>query len=188
MDKVLVPKMSDVTIVDDPAASMLLEPLKMKILDLLTKNEMTVSEISRELKTNKAKISYHMKLLRNVGLVVISREEERKGMRFKYFRAVHKVLIPDLRSALKEEKKFALLSPIKTFIDGYLAGAELVPDSKTREQFYEAVSEELLDGISTYSLEPDETSDSDALRRKIYATTVRKVLNREEFVSRLKRA
>jgi len=76
--------MSDVMIIDDPAASMLSEPIKMKILDLLTKKEMTISEISRELKTNKAKISYHMKSLRDAGLVIISRKEERQGMRFKY--------------------------------------------------------------------------------------------------------
>jgi len=179
--------MSDVTIIEDPAASMLLEPIKMKILDLLTKKEMTISEISRELKTNKAKISYHMKLLRKAGLVVISREEERKGMHFKYFRAVHKVLIPDIRSAIKEEKKFALLSPIKTFIDGYLAGAGLIPDSKTRERLFEVVSEEILNITSIFSSETEKTSDSDEIRRKIYATAVRNVLNSEDFASKLKR-
>jgi DNA-binding transcriptional ArsR family regulator len=173
--------MSDITIIDEPTASMLAEPIKMKILDLLAKKEMTISEISRELKTNKAKISYHMKSLRNAGLVVISREEERKGMRFKYFRAAHKVLIPDIRSAIKEEQKFALLSPIKTFIEGYLAGAGLSPNLNARELILEAVSEEILAITITFSSQPDDTSDSDELRRKIYATAVKNVLNREEF-------
>lgn len=181
-------EISDVTIIEDPVASMLLEPIKMKILDLLSRKEMTISEISRELKTNKAKISYHMKLLRKAGLVVISREEERKGMRFKYFRVVHKVLIPDIRSALNEEKKFALLSPIKTFIDGYLAGAGLIPDSEIRERLFEAVSEEILTITSTFSSKTAETSDSDEIRRKIYSTAVRNILNRKDFASKLKRA
>ncbi|MFQ6123103.1 MAG: ArsR/SmtB family transcription factor [Candidatus Heimdallarchaeota archaeon] len=180
--------MSDVTIIEDPAASMLLEPIKMKILDLLNKKEMTISEISRELKTNKAKISYHMKLLRKAGLVVISLEEERKGMHYKYFRAVHKVLIPDIRSTLNEEKKFAMLSPIKTFIEGYLAGAGLIPDFKTRERLFEAVSEEILAITSNFSSETEKVNDSDEIRRKIYATAVKNVLNQEDFVSKLKRA
>jgi len=173
--------MSDITIIDEPTASMLAEPIKMKILDLLTKKEMTISEISRELKTNKAKISYHMKSLRNAGLVVISREEERKGMRFKYFRLVHKLLIPDIRSALKEEKKFAILYPISTFIDGYLAGAGLSPDSDTREKILTAFSEEILDITNNFSSEKDDASDSAELRRKIYVTAIKNVLNLEEF-------
>jgi hypothetical protein len=122
-----------------------------------------------------------MKSLRDARLVVISREEERKVMRFKYFRPAHKVLIPDIRVALKEEKKFALLTPIKDFIEGYLAGIGLDPDPKIRKKILTAFSNEIITIIGAFSSEEADTSDSDELRRKIYVTVAKNVLNREEF-------
>ena len=190
---------ADVSIIENPAfASMLSDPIKIAILDLINKQEMTISEISRKLKTNKAKISYHMKLLREAGIVFVSREEEKKGMHFKYFRTVHKVLIPDIRTEIKEEKKVALRSPIKTFIDGYLAGylegVGLFQDPKTQEFFkscmdrlFDLVFEEILTIITSFSSEKAENRDADDIRSVIYAEAVKKVLERDEFTSMLKR-
>ncbi len=187
--------MSDVSIIENPAlASMLSDPIKIAILDLISKNEMTVSEISRKLKTNKAKISYHMKLLREARLVFVSREEQSKGMHFKYFQAAHKVLIPNARLEIKEEKRVALLLPIKTFIDGYLAGAGVYEDPKTREFFktrmsrlLDLVFEEILVITSSFSSENGQNMDADDIRSMIYVEAVKNVLKNDEFASRFKK-
>lgn len=181
--------MSDVTIIEDPThASMLSNPIKLAILDLLSKKEMTISEISRKLKTNKAKISYHIKSLHQAGLVYILREEERRGMHFKYFRAAYKVLILNIRSRIKEEYKMAFLSPIKTFIDGYLAGAGAYHDPEKREFFksriprlLELVAEEILVITSNFPSEKAKSNDGDEIRSLIYAEAVEKVLEKDEF-------
>lgn len=59
-----------------------------KILEMTSKNEMTVTEIARELKLTKATVSHHIKLLSDSGLMRVVRTEISGNFIKKYYRSV----------------------------------------------------------------------------------------------------
>lgn len=66
------------------------DPLRVKIVIMLIEKEWTVTEISKEIGLEKAKVFYHLKELEKQEMIAIVRKEEVKGNIFKYYRATHK--------------------------------------------------------------------------------------------------
>ncbi len=58
---------------------------KLRILELLSEREMTVSELSKELNLSKATVSHHIDSLLREGLVKVAREERIKNFIKKYY-------------------------------------------------------------------------------------------------------
>lgn len=65
------------------------DPLRVKIVIMLIEKELTVTEISKEIGLEKAKIFYHLKELEKQKMIAIVRKEEIKGNVYKYYRATH---------------------------------------------------------------------------------------------------
>lgn len=65
------------------------DPLRVKIVIMLIEKEMTVTEISKEIGLEKAKVFYHLKELEKQKMIAIVRKEEVKGNVYKYYRATH---------------------------------------------------------------------------------------------------
>lgn len=66
------------------------DPLRVKIVIMLIEKELTVTEISKEIGLEKAKVFYHLKELEKQKMIAIVRKEEVKGNILKYYRATHK--------------------------------------------------------------------------------------------------
>ena len=66
------------------------DPLRVKIVIMLIEKEWTVTEISKEIGLEKAKVFYHLKELEKQNMIAIVRKEEVKGNIHKYYRATHK--------------------------------------------------------------------------------------------------
>src|SRR5690242_849412 len=54
-------------------------PLRLRILSLLTGAEMSAAEVARELGVTHANASYHLRVLADVGLLVVAGEEKIRG-------------------------------------------------------------------------------------------------------------
>lgn len=65
------------------------DPLRVKIVIMLIEKELTVTEISKEIGLEKAKVFYHLKELEKQKMIAIVRKEEVKGNVYKYYRATH---------------------------------------------------------------------------------------------------
>lgn len=65
------------------------DPLRVKIVIMLIEKELTVTEISKEIGLEKAKVFYHLKELEKQKMIAIVRKEEVKGNIYKYYRATH---------------------------------------------------------------------------------------------------
>lgn len=65
------------------------DPLRVKIMIMLIEKELTVTEISKEIGLEKAKVFYHLKELEKQKMIAIVRKEEVKGNIYKYYRATH---------------------------------------------------------------------------------------------------
>ena len=61
-------------------------PLRLQMLSLLTGAELSAAEVARELGTTQANASYHLRFLRDAGLLVIAGEENVRGGRAKKYR------------------------------------------------------------------------------------------------------
>jgi len=80
----------DICIFEDPEKLRgALSRLSWRILTLLRDGEMYPMEIAKKLKVQEQKIYYHIKRLRQAGLIEISREEEIKGASAKYYKPTY---------------------------------------------------------------------------------------------------
>lgn len=74
---------------DLPGLRVLAHPLRLRLLSLLTGTAMSAAEAARELGEKQANISYHLRRLRDGGLLEISEEAEVRGGRAKRYRHRH---------------------------------------------------------------------------------------------------
>jgi len=81
-------KAKDIVVFDDPERlKAVLNKLSWKILQLLSESEMYPLEIAKKLKVHEQKVYYHIRKLVKAGVVVVVREEEKKGAVAKYYKA-----------------------------------------------------------------------------------------------------
>ncbi len=62
--------------------------LRLRILDLLTNQSMTGSHIARQLGIPRQKVHYHLRILKDAGLIVVQKEGSVKGLRELYYRSI----------------------------------------------------------------------------------------------------
>ncbi|MFH0961433.1 MAG: helix-turn-helix domain-containing protein [archaeon] len=104
-----------------PAAfSVLLNPLRLKILSEIAGKPAYPSEIAGKMRLPEQKVFYHINQLRKGGFVEIERREERRGGLAKYFRATGKAFALKLPNA--EEFDLPVSLPNATSIPKFLSG------------------------------------------------------------------
>ena len=82
-------KVKEIALLDDPQKlKMILNDLSWKILMMISRKEMYPLEIAKTLKIHEQKVYYHIRKLEKAGAITVAREEEKKGAKAKYFRAV----------------------------------------------------------------------------------------------------
>lgn len=86
---------------DLETAKLFSDETRMRILELLGKEEMTNSQLARRLGLSKATITYHIKQLEEAGLITVAKTEyEKHGIPMKYYRLkVHLVAMPGQEKA-----------------------------------------------------------------------------------------
>ena len=120
-------RIKGVTTLGHEAAQALNDPVRIRILEILSHRQMTTEEISKMLKRLGLKkatttIRHHLDSLRNAGLIEVSKIEEVRGAIKKYYMPTLRVFsydIPDLEvhSKLIEDTSLRLLKIIKNVIE-----------------------------------------------------------------------
>jgi len=78
----------DITIVKDPeVAKLFADETRRRILHMLRHQEMSGTEIAKALDRNHSSVQHHLSLLREAGLVEVTREEKVRNMVQPYYRA-----------------------------------------------------------------------------------------------------
>ena len=66
------------------------DPIRWRMLSMLTTKPMTGAQLARVLDIPRARAHYHLKILKNAGLLVFEKEQYNRGMIEKYYRAIAK--------------------------------------------------------------------------------------------------
>ncbi|HEY7081598.1 MAG TPA: ArsR family transcriptional regulator [Nitrososphaeraceae archaeon] len=100
--------MQAVYIVDEAKiASVLVDPMRRAILNLLRQKPMTQAQLANELGLSGASLNHHMKILRSKRLVTIAkREVERHRIMQIFFASVAYLFVYDLRSLPKDISRY----------------------------------------------------------------------------------
>src|SRR6056297_3647800 len=103
--------LKDIAVRDPRISSAVDEPVRAMILDMLAENDMTIQQVhaalaDREYDRTENTVRHHVNELRDVGLVEVTRLEERRGGTTKYYRANTILLsyaVPDQRESELDE-------------------------------------------------------------------------------------
>ncbi|MDQ4102150.1 MAG: helix-turn-helix domain-containing protein [Thermoproteota archaeon] len=124
-----------VTTLGHPYAQGLNDPVRIKILEILSHKQMTAEEISRMLRRSGFRkamttIRHHLDSLKNAGLIEVSKIEEVRGATKKYYMPTLRAFsysIPNLEmhSKLIEDTSLRLLKVIKNVIEDQKFAAEM---------------------------------------------------------------
>jgi DNA-binding transcriptional ArsR family regulator len=91
------PDIRDIMILDRPEDIKLIYSEKYnQVLKLITKKEMSISEMARSLNINPGSVHYHLKELERHGLVKLVREEVKGGIVKKFYRTTAKRILLDI--------------------------------------------------------------------------------------------
>ncbi|MEM3718839.1 MAG: helix-turn-helix domain-containing protein [Candidatus Bathyarchaeia archaeon] len=81
-------RFKEIKMIDDPEKlKMMLDKLSWRILTMLSKREMYPIEIAKMLEVHEQKVYYHIRKLAKAGAITITRQEEKKGVTAKYYKA-----------------------------------------------------------------------------------------------------
>jgi hypothetical protein len=141
---------------DLETAKLFSDETRLKLLELLSKEELTNSQLSERLGLSKATITYHIKQLEDAGIITISRTEyEKHGIPMKYYKLkVHLVSMP---SKEKTKRAYALKSEFKEKLGDLLGSGKEHLDTDVSKVLLHimkaatAMPEEEVDGL-LYSL------------------------------------
>ncbi|MGI0005148.1 MAG: ArsR/SmtB family transcription factor [Nitrososphaera sp.] len=95
-------------IVDDPdIAGILIDPMRRAILTFLRQKPMTQAQLADELGLSDASLNYHMKILKNAGLVAITKKvAEEHGIIQKFFSPAAYLFVYDLDALPKDIARY----------------------------------------------------------------------------------
>jgi len=124
-------------VVDDPEKIEILnEPTRKQILRLLSDREMTLTQIARELGLSKRSIWYHLRVLLDRDLIILSRKKVNAyGIEEKYYRARASMMIGHYGKSSKRIRGETLESS-KDVVIGYLCAKRItkpITDEKIEE-------------------------------------------------------
>ena len=130
-------KTAPIMVVDDPEKIEILnEPTRKQILRLLSDREMTLTQIARELGLSKRSIWYHLRVLLDRDLIILSRKKVNAyGIEEKYYRARASMMIGHYGKSSKRIRGETLESS-KDVVIGYLCAKRItkpITDEKIEE-------------------------------------------------------
>jgi len=145
-------KPAPIMLVDDPEKIEILnEPTRKQILRLLSDKDMTLTQIAKELGISKRSVWYHLRVLLNRDLIVLSKKKVNAyGIEEKYYRAKASVMIGHYGKSSKKIRGETLESS-KDAVIGYLCAKNIrgpISDEKIdrmAEQFTETVQKVIED-------------------------------------------
>jgi DNA-binding transcriptional ArsR family regulator len=135
----------------------LADELRLRIVELLTQQPMTVTQLGEVLGVAPAKVHYHVRELERVGLLRLSFTREKSGILEKYYTAVAKNLsIPSslLQQTPPDELLAAFNGYLQTAVAGFMRAASTL--LRTKPEALTDKSTTMSIGGSTLWLTPDE--------------------------------
>jgi len=105
-------------LVDQRLMKALSHPLRVRCLTLINNRPWSPRELSDELGEGLSQVSYHIKVLRDFELIQLCGEEPRRGAVEHYYRAVHRVIVPEgLAAQLPKSARSELVGKVLTDIE-----------------------------------------------------------------------
>lgn len=153
------------------------DSFKRRILELLLKEPMTLTQISKKLNMNKANTLYHLKQLKKAGLISIKKTEvEKHGILQKFYQANFLSYIPSYNRAspiTKEQIKRDALNVLIGFfvalsISKKVESKELKEVYKEREKLAEELAEEVYRVSENMTEKEASESEKEILYFEIY--------------------
>ncbi|MCW4050223.1 MAG: metalloregulator ArsR/SmtB family transcription factor [Candidatus Bathyarchaeota archaeon] len=128
----------DTFIIKDPeVAKLLADPTRRQILHILRHREQSVTDLAKALERNHSSVIHHLNVLREAGLIKVTREEKVRNMVQPYYRSVSRRyhVAYSLTEALSEDPDFSAWQ--EDYIDRLLKGLEaysvIVPKDREDE-------------------------------------------------------
>ena len=128
----------------------LAHPLRLQLLSLLTAQPMSAAEAARELESTQANVSYHLRRLRDAGLLQVAEETRVRGGRMVRYR--HRPKASDRSVGHSVEEHTALAAALTAELQrrtrlrdtdhpGHLTDAELWVDPADWQTFLDAITD-----------------------------------------------
>jgi len=177
-----------VLIVEDPEVIRLLSSfIKSEILRLLSKKPMTETQLSKVLELTKAAVGYHLRPLRDTGLVKIDRYKTEEHGISKYYSTVASFFVVDPDFVPDDVKRYFLETQMMR-LEGMLSVLRLygrieTVSSENLEELAEAMSRQLKIVGEKYTKEKGEISETESLRIKILAEALDNLVKQNEYRS-----
>ncbi|MGQ9722709.1 MAG: winged helix-turn-helix domain-containing protein [Candidatus Jordarchaeum sp.] len=167
---------------------------KKRILELLLKEPMTLTQISKHMNINKSNTLYHLKQLKNAGLISVKKTEvEKHGIVQKFYQSNYLLFIPNYNKAtplIKEQIKrdtqniligfFVALSTSKK-----VESRELEEAYQNREKLAEELAEEIYNVSENLSEEESNDSNKEILPFKIYQKSFNELAKNSKELKKL---
>ncbi len=117
-------RVKEIKIIEDPEKlKMMLDKLSWRILTMLSEREMYPIEIAKVLRIHEQKVYYHMRKLAKAGAIAITRQEEKKGVTAKYYKATSTAFGIELPNGYKIMERLPppiLSEPAQTFFKSFV--------------------------------------------------------------------
>ena len=166
---------------------------KRRILELLLKESMTLTQISKNLNINKSNTLYHLKQLKNAGLISIKKTEvEKHGIVQKFYQSNFILFVPNYNKAtplIKEQIKRDVLNILIGFfvalrISKKVESKELEEAYKNREKLAEELAEEIYNVSENISEKEAKESKQENLHLEIYRKSFNELFkNKKDLIN-----
>ena len=175
-----------VLIVDDSKVIRLLSSfIKSEILRLLSKKPMTETQLSKVLELTNAAVGYHLRPLRDAGLIEIVRYETQVHGISKYYSTVASMFIVDPDSVPIDNKRYFLetqmirLEGMLSVFRLYGKIEEVSPENL--EKLAEAMLRQIKIVGQRYTKEKSEGSETESLRIRIFAEALDNLVKLKKY-------
>jgi DNA-binding transcriptional ArsR family regulator len=175
-----------VLIIEDPEIIRLLSSfIKSEILRLLSKKPMTETQLSKVLELTKAAVGYHLRPLKNAGLIKIDRYVTEEHGISKYYSAVASMFVVDPDSMPDDVKRFFLETQMIR-LEGMFSAFKLYGkieevSPENLEELAEAMLTQLKVVGREHTTEKSKVSEAESLRIRIFAEALDNLVKENRF-------
>lgn len=108
-----IKKRSELEPVDQRLIKALSHPLRVQILTLTNERPWSPSDTAKELDEGLSQVSYHFKVLKDLGCIRVVRTEPRRGAVEHYYEAVQRIIVPEgMAAELPKSARLELLDRV----------------------------------------------------------------------------
>jgi DNA-binding transcriptional ArsR family regulator len=126
----------------------LAHPLRVKLLAYLNDREWSPNELSEELNEGLSQVSYHIKVLKDLEMIEMTRTEPRRGAVEHYYRAIERAYIPSwMAKLIPKSGKEIIGSDILEAIEEDLAASIKSGKFYERDDSHASYTPVILDGL-----------------------------------------